>query len=228
MPTYLCDDGNAEIEITADSAREAAQEYVDGGSWGHDDETFRVDVYVQEIDEDGDEIGDRECITITVEPDEPDCVDGEGHDWQSPYSVLGGLKENPGVQGHGGGVILKKVCAHCGRYKITDTWANHGGQQGFTSVSYEDADDASASWSFDRKLKIAREAIEPMLDAMEVVTEYDDGTFDEVTVVTALAEGADIDAVVARIAAELPDYRVEDVSAWRERGMIAIMIPDLS
>ena len=31
--TYLCDDGNAGIEIEADTPVEAAQEYVDDGDW---------------------------------------------------------------------------------------------------------------------------------------------------------------------------------------------------
>lgn len=205
MPIYLCDDGNAEIEITADSAQEAAQEYVDGGSWGDDSETFMIDVYVQELpehgadeleicrsdlgdggwslhipdddtdaglllsgesDRDASGIGwsrpndedreeamqvyrdrfDRECITITVEPNEPECEAGQDHDWQSPHDVVGGLEENPGVQGHGGGVIIREVCAHCGCYRVTDTWASHGAQQGFESVRYEDADDDSLAW----------------------------------------------------------------------------------
>ena len=146
MTKYLCDDGNAEIEISADSAQEAAQEYVDGGSWGNDDETQFIDVYVQEIGADGDEVGDRECITITVEPDEPGCIAEHEHDWQSPYEVLGGLKENPGVWGHGGGVIIREVCVHCGMYCITDTWANHGAQQGFKSVRFEAADERSVVW----------------------------------------------------------------------------------
>lgn len=46
------------------------------------------------------------------------------HEWQSPQ-WLGGVKENPGVWGHGGGVIVHEVC-ECGARKITDTWANNG------------------------------------------------------------------------------------------------------
>lgn len=171
MPTYLCDDGNAEIEITADSAEEAAQEYVDGGDWGDRSETSWISVYVQEIDEDGEEVGERESITVTLDAEEPDCVDGQAHDWRSPYSVIGGLKENPGVWGHGGGVIIREVCAHCGRYKITDTWAQNRstGEQGLTSVSYEDADDASRTWIAGREM----EAVEKALNACALVVSYD-------------------------------------------------------
>jgi integrase len=43
--------------------------------------------------------------TVRLEPSEPDWQNEHLHDWQSPWSVLGGLKENPGVWGHGGGVV---------------------------------------------------------------------------------------------------------------------------
>src|SRR5690606_1602198 len=106
---------------------------------------------------------------------EPECADDQDHDWQSPHEVLGGLEENPGVQGHGGGVIIREVCAHCGKYKITDTWANHGGQQGFTSVKYEDADERSREWARDQRICSLRTEVERVLDAMDAVTSYRDG-----------------------------------------------------
>jgi hypothetical protein len=193
MSKYLCTDGNAEIEIEAESAEDAAQEYVDGGDWGDRSETSWIDVYVEtagnaatrdyvESHDDDDELDDseltevftalyerapdqsdrdtglwslivagvseRERITITLDAEEPECKDGEDHDWRSPYSVLGGIKENPGVWGHGGGVAIKEVCAHCGKYKITDTWAQRSdtGEQGLRSERYEDPDDASHEW----------------------------------------------------------------------------------
>jgi hypothetical protein len=85
-------------------------------------------------------------VTTTIDPDEPDCT-GDGHDWQSP-EMLGGLSENPGVVGHGGGVIVTEVCAHCGRYRTTDTWAQNRstGEQGLTSVEYTVADNRSEQW----------------------------------------------------------------------------------
>lgn len=146
MAKYLCDDGNAAIEIEADSAQDAAQEYVDTGDWDRSEPSW-IRVYVHEIDDDGDKVGDRECITVSLDVAEPECDEGE-HDWQSPYSVVGGIKENPGVWGHGGGVIIREVCAICGMYRITDTWEQDmsTGEQGLTSVKYEDADDASLAW----------------------------------------------------------------------------------
>jgi hypothetical protein len=100
------------------------------------------------VDEDGDEKAERIYnLTYTFDAKEPECTDDE-HDWQAPYSVLGGIRENPGVWGHGGGVIIREVCAHCGAYRETDTWAQDPstGAQGLRSVRYEPADDASLAW----------------------------------------------------------------------------------
>lgn len=210
---YTCTDyGGSGIEIEADSARDAAQEYVDGGDWGPIEKTEWVDVRVTPINppptvaqimaaitslgldgttEFGDHItisvaedydiddiigalpagataewagssntdiritwgeypdnDNSELITITLNPEEPTCVDGQDHDWASPYSVLGGIKENPGVWCNGGGVIIKTVCRHCGKYCITNTWAQRSdtGEQGLDSTRYEDADEASEAW----------------------------------------------------------------------------------
>jgi len=83
-------------------------------------------------------------VTTTIEPPAPACEDGHSHDWQSPHSVLGGLRQNPGVWGKNGGVIIREVCAHCACYRVTDTWAQDRstGEQGLTEVSYEDAEEA--------------------------------------------------------------------------------------
>lgn len=156
---YLCYDGGIELEIEANSAEEAAREYVDGGDCS---ETIWINVYVTPVDDSGEAIEDeRERMTITLDPDEPDCEDGEEHDWRSPYSVLGGIEENPGVWGHGGGVIIDEVCAHCGRYKTTDTWAQNPetGEQGLKSVAYRDADDDSLAWLSRRAKREVEEAM---------------------------------------------------------------------
>ena len=133
MPTYLCTDGHAEITITADNMRAAAQEYVDGGDWGEITSTAWVTVRVM------DEDGDSERIKITIDPEEPACVGGHDHDWQSPHAIVGGIESNPGVRGHGGGVKITEVCMRCGCGKHTDTWAQdpEDGQQGLHAVSYE-------------------------------------------------------------------------------------------
>ena len=52
------------------------------------------------------------------------------------------------MQGHGGGVIIREVCAHCGAYQVTDTWAERSdtGEQGLRSVKYLEAGKASLGW----------------------------------------------------------------------------------
>jgi hypothetical protein len=143
------------------------------GDWNEDpkltiDEIFQeIDVDCWRSDEDGRKTswvtinawlkiinyqGMIECIndarTVEIPPVEPECSEELGHDWRSPYSVLGGLEENPGVWGNGGGVIMKRVCWHCGMYKVTNTWDYNpeDGTQGLTSVEYLDADDESLVW----------------------------------------------------------------------------------
>lgn len=140
MNTYRCDDGYGEIEVEAESAEEAAQEYVDGGDWGDVSRTTWINVYVQEVDEDGEDIGDRERVKVTVDPDEPPCLEHEEHDWRSPHELVGGCKENPGVRGHGGGVIIVEACVRCGCKRTTNTWDydRETGEQGLESVAYEE------------------------------------------------------------------------------------------
>jgi len=141
---YFADDGNCEIEIEAESPEEAAQEYVDGGSWEKESSTQWIHVYVWGggIPED-----DREKHVITLHPAPPECTENE-HEWESPYEVVGGIKENPGVWGHGGGVVITEVCRHCGCYRVTDTWAQDmsDGQQGLESIEYKPADETSRAW----------------------------------------------------------------------------------
>lgn len=69
----------------------------------------------------------------------PFCKPRHKHSW-SPDKEKGGLDENPGVFGHGGGVLIYEVCSHCGMRKCTDTWAQRPdtGEEGFTTVTYLD------------------------------------------------------------------------------------------
>jgi hypothetical protein len=175
MPTYLCDDGNAEVRIEATSAREAAQQYVDDGDWGVIEETSWIKVYVEEVhgeDEDGDEIlGEREEHRIRIEPEEPECTDDipDEHDWQSPIEVVGGIESNPGVWGHGGGVIIHEVCATCGAYRDTDTWAQdpQDGTQGLRSLTYRDADEASRAWLRQRAYEDVAERLRDIIEVAQ-------------------------------------------------------------
>jgi len=78
--------------------------------------------------------------TVTIDPPEPPCTTTgrTEHKWRSPHALVGGLEENPGVWGNGGGVIVHQVC-DCGVRRIRDTWAHRRetGEQGLDSVRYE-------------------------------------------------------------------------------------------
>lgn len=134
----LWEDGFHYNTIEADSIEEAlevAKENVDGDNYAYDgaSTTLWIDVKVVNV-----ETEEESRDTVVCYAKEPKCVDGE-HDWQSPWEIVGGIKDNPGVWGKGGGVIVNEVCMKCGCKKTTDTWAQRPdtGEQGLTSVSYE-------------------------------------------------------------------------------------------
>ena len=142
MKTYTAKIDGGETQIEADTIADAlreAKEWASAGDWDMDEGTIWVDVSVEseEQDEDGDPAESR-SFTLAIDPDEPDC-EGEEHDWQSPHEIVGGIKENPGVWGHGGGVIISECCIRCGCKRMTDTWAQRPdtGEQGLRSVSYQ-------------------------------------------------------------------------------------------
>ena len=140
-PYKLWDEGADKI-ILADSwgdAREQAQEWIDDCDWDTSDGTFWVRVHVAELDDNGNVTDMQDSVKVAIEPEEPPCIDDTGHDWQNPHEIVGGIEENPGVWGNGGGVIIKEVCLRCGCGKTTDTWAQdpNTGEQGLTSVKYE-------------------------------------------------------------------------------------------
>ena len=147
LPGWIADDGNCEITYpNATSGDEAAREYGDGYDWGEYAETFWLTVWAWRVgvvrDERGDVYAveiDRDSYTIAIDPDEPACLDGENHDWQSPHEIVGGIESNPGVWGHGGGVVITECCVRCGCARITNTWAQNPetGEQGLQSVTYE-------------------------------------------------------------------------------------------
>jgi hypothetical protein len=124
-------------------AWQEAREWTENGDYDLT-ETIWVRVYVARETDPGYESGrgsdDEETLTVTLEPPEPPCGDDGGdHDWQSPHAIVGGIKENPGVQGHGGGVLIHEACMRCGCARHTDTWAQNPstGEQGLRSVAYE-------------------------------------------------------------------------------------------
>ncbi len=124
-----------EDAIEASSLAEAielARDWARDGDYG--DQTRTVWVQVDVEGDDGSEWGG----TVAIDPDEPECRGGEEHDWQSPHRLLGGLADNPGVLGHGGGVICSYVCMRCGCGREDDSWAQdpQSGRQGLASVEY--------------------------------------------------------------------------------------------
>lgn len=144
LPGWFANDGHAEIYIPdADSGEAAARQYVDTGDWGERHRTEWIDVWAWRralaLDEDGQVVPieiDRDRHTIAIDPEEPPCTHDE-HDWREWR-----------VRGHGGGVEITQVCAHCGHYLIHDTWAQRRdtGEQGLEAVEYREPDDASRAW----------------------------------------------------------------------------------
>lgn len=157
---YRCDDGYGEaVEYDGvESARAAAERYVDDGAYAADGEddtpraTTWVTVHCVPIDDDGEILEDEDdpWIKIQVDPIPPKCLrltasdqrtgdDGrDEHDWA----------DYQGPVGHGGGVIYTEVCRHCGVYRETDSWAQDpsDGEQGLDSVEYRPADEESLAW----------------------------------------------------------------------------------
>jgi hypothetical protein len=114
--------------------------WVRDGDW-NSTATIWVDLRIE------DARGDLVCIqSVSVNPDPPDCVESD-HDWIAPVEVVGGCEENPGVWGHGGGVIIHEICRHCGVTRRCDTWAQNPatGEEGLDAVKY-DAECYHAEW----------------------------------------------------------------------------------
>ena len=124
-----------------------AANWFETGTWEPEDRTTWVRVEVFDIDETGATTELLASRTFAVDPPEPECVD-PAHDWRSPLSVVGGVPESPGTYGHGGGVIITMVCAHCGMYRVEDSWATDPdtGEQGLDSTTYRDPTATSLAW----------------------------------------------------------------------------------
>jgi len=117
LPGWFADDGNCEVHFPDhNDGHDAAQEYVAGGDWNSPDKSFAVPVHYYRKHLDG-EIDDSTtgAALIIVHPPEPACSHDDGHDWQAPYEIVGGIRENPGVWGIGGaGISSSTVCLRCG------------------------------------------------------------------------------------------------------------------
>jgi len=158
-----------------DEAIEAAVEWLDETDWD-DSSPGRVHATVYRIADDGTEtnIG---TATLIIEQREPACC-GENpsdeHKWSSDHDLVGGIKENPGVWGHGGGVVIHEVCLYCGCERVTDTWPQDpetGEQGGWNEVSYRD----SAHSEEDLRAARVRAGLEDEEDEDEDEDEEDEG-----------------------------------------------------
>lgn len=122
---------------TLEAARAEAASWLSYGEWNDSPETVWVKGHLLWTDDDGDECQER--VRVTIDPEAPDCVNDDKHDWQSPHELVGGLKENPGVWGKDGGVIIVEACLRCGCKRERNTWAQdrETGERGLESVRYE-------------------------------------------------------------------------------------------
>ena len=96
MKFTICD-GYSSKEIEEENwhdAEQTAKKWGEGGDYPDTTKTFWFEVVVT------DEDGDRGSVMCQIDPDEPPCSARE-HNWQTPHEVVGGLKEDPGVRGHG-------------------------------------------------------------------------------------------------------------------------------
>lgn len=205
------DDGNCEVAFPCYSHREAAESYVRDGDWGDSDATEWISVATcrKGFSLDGEEIVyDQKQHKVAIEPVEPACLAGKAHDWRSPFSVFGGLEENPGVFGHGGGAIRYECCAHCGKRRTVDSWAQDlsDGEQGLDSVTYLGADDDTLAYVRRRLI----EAISEKFDGLDAIKSYtpDDG---EITAV--IAEDIDFGLACDDIEGQLDD---DQLIYWRD------------
>jgi len=77
-----------------------------------------------------------------------DDADEQGHVWRSPYSVVGGIKENPGVWSLGGTAMrFVECCRHCGCIKTTkQAGSQRNRDQPIEIITIEPRTEASEAW----------------------------------------------------------------------------------
>ena len=148
----LVEDGTAYAAVrTIEAARELASET--DGDYGDDrTSTVWVDREIYEVRAltvkdalalPDDESERTETVTVAIAAIAPRCASRDDeHVWSDDVRFVGGLNENPGVFGHGGGVKVGRVCLRCGCQRVEDSWAQRPdtGEQGLDAVSYDDSD----------------------------------------------------------------------------------------
>jgi len=181
-------------DVAPDDIADAIEEWLTDGDWDPSEGPLYLTAYACPIDPttgtaDG---AHRVTAEVTIEQDAPDCEGDEEHDWCAPHSVVGGLRENPGVYGAGAGITSRRVCSHCGAYTVYESARQDSGTGRYhEATSYEEPDDDSLEWVASRRREARteqlvaaltdacededalREAIGAALDADEDATEDD-------------------------------------------------------
>ena len=144
------DSGASEI-IEADSLNDALDQARDWAADGSYQERVMVTVWATPLDRKGNRISCEavsEEVEAGPEPEEPECAEGEEHDWCSPHEVVGGIKENPGVWSLGGtSMSFLTVCRHCGWYRtVLDRGSQRNPGELEEETSYEEPNEASLEW----------------------------------------------------------------------------------
>ena len=148
---------------TIEEAVEIGREWMMDGDWASEDGVIRIGVTLSACvrpivtDDEGEDITDdqdgEDCSALYSDP-EPDCKvgggdeDDGGHDWRSPYSLLGGLRDNPGVWSRGGTCTEStRVCARCGCFRTeTDLGVQRHETEPEMTVEYGERTEESEEW----------------------------------------------------------------------------------
>jgi hypothetical protein len=134
---FAGDDENSDNEYSDMTAEEAARTYAGEYFEASDGHTIWVKICTRPallVD------ADWKWHKIKRDPEDPGCWENE-HDWQKPYSIVGGNRETPGVVKKGCGTVTTECCIRCGCRRVTDTWATdpEDGEEALVSVSYEES-----------------------------------------------------------------------------------------
>ncbi len=143
------EDGGAREIIDAESMDAAMVQARDWAASGSYDSRVMVTVWCAALGADGDYTGEQERDEVEAgpEPEVPECADGNEHEWEAPYEVVGGVKENPGVWSRGGTTMtFHTVCLHCGTHRHETTYGSQRNPGQADQTRYADADEASLAW----------------------------------------------------------------------------------
>lgn len=127
MYRYWQDGEDLALDATdEDGAVEEARDWAREG-WEPCEKTWWVHGALEKSEDGGETWSHVRDLRTRMDPDEPDCNEGEDH-----------IYEHTGLRGNGGGVVVHETCSRCGLVRVTDTWAQdpYNGVQGLRSVKY--------------------------------------------------------------------------------------------